>query len=105
MASWDYDPRRQNEGSVTTRKDLSWEVKMGTYGPIHQSVVHLWEILQWEVACVAAYLSQQWCTQSFVIHTFLICQISHNELPIPIWVKSKYHRRQVSGSVPGPTSF
>ena len=51
-----------------------------------------------------AHLSQPRCTHSFVTRTFLICQISHSELPTLLWVKSK-HGRQISGSVPGATSF
>ena len=37
-------------------------------------------------------------------HTLLICQLSHSELPPPLWVKSK-DRRQIPGSRPGTTSF
>lgn len=42
---------------------------------------------------------------SSVMHTFFICQISHCELPTPLWVKSSHHRRQTPGSVPGATGF
>lgn len=52
-----------------------------------------------------AYRSRPWWICSFVTHTFLICQISHKELPTPLWVKHKQWERQSSGSVPGATSF
>lgn len=113
MDSWDHDPRKQYVASATTRQDLSCQVQMGmgTQGPIiHPSAAHLWQILHWEMACVErasiwdAHLSQPRCIHSFVTHTFLICQISHSELPTLLWVKSK-HGRQSSGSVPGATSF
>lgn len=54
MDSWDRDPRKQNVGSATTKKDLSCKVQIGMENEVslHQSVAHLWQIPQWERAWV-----------------------------------------------------
>ena len=88
----------------------------GDEGPAHPNAAYLWQIPHREMARVdgasvwEAHLSRPRRTYSSVshththTHTLLICQLSHSELPTPLWVKSK-HQRQIPGSMPGTTSF
>ena len=92
----------------------------GEEGPAHPNAAYLWQILCGDTAHVdgaslwEAHHSQPRHIYSFVTyththphihtHTLLICQLSHSELPTPLWVKSK-DRRQIPGSRPGTTSF
>ena len=88
----------------------------GDEGPAHPNAAYLWQIPHREMVRVdgasvwEAHLSRPRRTYSSVshththTHTLLICQLSHSELPTPLWVKSK-HQRQIPGSMPGTTSF